>query len=80
MKNKMKKIIIYIVVIFMGFIVSKYILQGCLYIIDVLNLFSDNSRLLILFVPFFIYGIVLFVVVPYTIKCINEKSNSNKTN
>lgn len=74
MKNKMKKIIIYIVVIFMGFIVSKYILQGCLYIIDVLNLFSsNNSRLSILFVPFFIYGIVLFVVVPYIIKWINAK-------
>ncbi len=73
MKNKIKKIIIDIVVIFIGFIASKYILQGCLYIIEILNLINDNARLLVLLIPFFIYGAVLFIAVPYTIKFINAK-------
>lgn len=69
----MKKVIIDITIIFIGFIVSKYILKGCLYIIDILNLINDNARLLVLFIPFLIYGVVLFIVVPYIIKFINTK-------
>lgn len=68
-----KKIIIDIVIIFIGFIVSKYILKGCLYIIDIFNLINDNARLLVLFIPFIIYGVILFIAVPYIIKFINSK-------
>lgn len=44
-----------------------------LYILDKLNIFSDNSRLLVLFIPFIVYGVILFVLVPYIIQLINSK-------
>ena len=71
--KKVIKIIIDIIIIFVGLIASKYILKGCLYIIDTFNLISDNGRLGVLLIPFKIYGVVLFIVVPYIIKLINAK-------
>lgn len=69
----MKKVIVDLMIIFIGFISSKYILKGCLYLTDTFNLISDNGRLGVLFIPFIIYGIVLFLIVPNIIKLINSK-------
>ena len=67
----MKKVIVDMAIIFIGVISSKYILRGCLYLIG--TFINDNARLVVLFIPFIIYGAVLFIVVPYVIKFINSK-------
>ena len=69
----MKKIVIYLIVIIVSIIIAYFLNRGCLYIVDRFNLISDNSRLVALFIPFIIYGIILFVVAPYIIELINKK-------
>lgn len=70
----MKKIILNLIVIVVSIIVANFLNRGCLYLVDKFNLFSDSSRLGILFIPFTIYAIVLFLIAPYIIKIINKKS------
>lgn len=69
----MKKIVINLIVIIVSIIIAYFLNRGCLYIVDRFNLISDNSRLVALFIPFIIYGIILFVVAPYIIELINKK-------
>lgn len=69
----MKKIVINIIVIISSIIIANFINKICLYLVDKFDLISDSSRLGILFIPFIIYGIILFVIDPYIIKRINKK-------
>ena len=69
----MKKIVINLIVIIVSIIIAYFLNRGCLYIVDRFNLIGDNSRLVALFIPFIIYGIILFVVAPYIIELINKK-------
>ena len=69
----MKKIVINIIVIIGSIIIANFINKICLYLVDKFDLISDSSRLGILFIPFIIYGIILFVIDPYIIKSINKK-------
>ncbi len=69
----MKKIVINIIVIIGSIIIANFINKICLYLVDKFDLISDSSRLGILFIPFIIYGIILFVIDPYIIKRINKK-------
>ena len=69
----MKKIVINIIVIIGSIIIANFINKICLYLVDKFDLISVNSRLGILFIPFIIYGIILFVIDPYIIKRINKK-------
>ncbi len=69
----MKKIVINIIVIISSIIIANFINKICLYLVDNFDLISDSSRLGILFIPFIIYGIILFVIDPYIIKRINKK-------
>ena len=69
----MKKIVINIIVIIGSIIIANFINKICLYLVDKFDLISDGSRLGILFIPFIIYGIILFVIDPYIIKRINKK-------
>lgn len=67
----MKKIINLIVII-ISLIIANFLNKGCLYLVDKFDLISDSARLGVLFIPFIIYGIILFVIVPYVIKLINK--------
>ncbi len=69
----MKKVIVDIIIVIMGFIMSDFILKAFLNILDNYNIIGDNGRLIVLSFPFIIYGFVLFVLVPYIIKFINKK-------
>lgn len=69
----MKKIVINIIVIISSIIIANFINKICLYLVDKFDLISDSFRLGILFIPFIIYGIILFVIDPYIIKRINKK-------
>ena len=69
----MKKIVINIIVIIGSIIIANFINKICLYLVDKFDLISNSSRLGILFIPFIIYGIILFVIDPYIIKRINKK-------
>ena len=69
----MKKIVINIIVIISSIIIANFINKICLYLVDKFDLISDSSRLGILFIPFIIYGIILFVIDPYIMKWITEK-------
>ena len=68
----MKKIIIDGLIIIIGFILSGYIMKLCLVILDRYNIISDSARLSVLLIPFFIYGVVLFGIVPFIISKINK--------
>ena len=68
----MKKIVINIIVIIGSIIIANFINKICLYLVDKFDLISDSARLGVLFIPFIIYGIILFVIVPYVIKLINK--------
>ena len=54
------------------FLLLVFLNKGCLYLVDKFDLISDSARLGVLFIPFIIYGIILFVIVPYVIKLINK--------
>lgn len=69
----MKKIVINIIVIISSIIIANFINKICLYLVDKFDLISDSSRLGILFIPFIIYGIILFVIDPYIMKWITKK-------
>ena len=69
----MKKIVINLIVIIVSIIIANFLNRGCLYIVDKFNLISDSARFGVLFIPFIIYGIILFVIDPYIIKLINKK-------
>ena len=69
----MKKIVINIIVIISSIIIANFINKICLYLVDKFDLISDGSRLGILFIPFIIYGIILFVINPYIMKWITKK-------
>ena len=69
----MKKIVINIIVIISSIIIANFINKICLYLVDKFDLISDSSRLGILFIPFIIYGIILFVINPYIMKWITKK-------
>ena len=69
----MKKIVINIIVIIGSIIIANFINKICLYLVDKFDLISDSSRLGILFIPFIIYGIILFVIDPYIMKWITKK-------
>ena len=69
----MKKIVINIIVIISSIIIANFINKICLYLVDKFDLISDSSRLGILFIPFIIYGIILFVIDHYIIKKIKKK-------
>ena len=69
----MKKIVINLIVVIGSIIIANFINKICLYLVDKFDLISDSSRLGILFIPFIIYGIILFVIDPYIIKRINKK-------
>ena len=68
-----KKIVINIIVIISSSIIANFINKICLYLVDKFDLISDSSRLGILFIPFIIYGIILFVIDPYIMKWITKK-------
>ena len=74
----MKKIIIDGLIIIIGFILSGYIMKLCLVILDRYNIISDSARLSVLLIPFFIYGVVLFGIVPYIISKVNTKFFNRK--
>ena len=69
----MKKVVINLIVIIVSIIIANFLNRGCLYLVDKFNFISDSSRLGVLFIPFIIYGIILFVIVPYIIKLINKQ-------
>lgn len=73
----MKKIINIIIVIISSIVIANFINKGCIYLVDKFNLISDSSRLGVLFIPFIIYGVILFVIDPYIIKLINKKWKVN---
>lgn len=68
----MKKIIIDGLIIIIGFILSGYIMKLCLVILDKYNIISDSARLSVLLIPFFIYGVVLFGIVPFIISKVHR--------
>lgn len=70
----MKKIVINLIVIIVSIIIANFLNRGCLYLVDRFNLVGDSSRLGVIFIPFIIYGIILFAIDPYIIKLINKKN------
>lgn len=60
------------IIFIVSIIIANFLNKGCLYLVDKFDLISDSARLGVLFIPFIIYGIILFVIVPYVIKLINK--------
>lgn len=69
----MKRVFIDLIVIIFSMVIANYTYKICIYIMDKLDLISDNSRLMVLFVPFIVYGFILFAIDPYIINKINTK-------
>lgn len=69
----MKKIVIDLIVIIVSIIIANFLNRGCLYLMDKFDLISDSARLGVLFIPFIIYTVILFIIDPYIIKLINKK-------
>lgn len=68
-----EKIVINLIVIIISLIIANFLNKGCLYLVDKFDLISDSARSGVLFIPFIIYGIILFIIVPYIIKLIDKK-------
>ena len=69
----MKRVFIDLIVIIFSMVIANYTYKICIYIMDKLDLISDNSRLMVLFVPFIVQGFILFAIDPYIINKINTK-------
>ena len=63
----MKRVFIDLIVIIFSMVIANYTYKICIYIMDKLDLISDNSRLMVLFVPFIVYGFILFAIDSYII-------------
>lgn len=75
--RKVLKIIIYILVIPIGVILAHYLNIFCFWFLNKITI-SNSARLIVLVLPFAIYGVVLFIVVPVVYLLLNVTFNKIK--
>lgn len=76
--GKIVSIIIDIIIVIIGFICANFLMEFVLNVLDKTNLIGEDAGLLVLCIPFIIYGFVLLGLVPCIIRFINKKSNNKE--
>lgn len=71
--DKNRKILISTVLVLSGWICGYAINKIIIFIVDRTNIISDSARLAVLFIPFLIYVIILYFILPIVAKNMNIK-------
>ena len=71
--EKNRKLLFSIVLVLLGWISGYLINKIVIFIVDKTNIISDSARLIVLFIPFLIYVIVLYFILPILAKRINKR-------